>query len=74
VFTGPNGKPIESGAQGQIVGGEQFFVGYDGRAFVKNLKAQNAATIQLGGGQCQANFDYTPKRDQQVIIGPVACR
>jgi outer membrane usher protein len=48
-------------------------VGYDGRAFVKELKSANAVTVSLEHGECHANFDYVAAADHQVVIGPLSC-
>jgi len=74
VFQGGNGQPLAAGVQGQIQGGESFTVGYDGRAYIKNLAATNEATITLDEGQCHASFAYEPRPDEQVVISPVLCR
>jgi outer membrane usher protein len=74
VFTGADGKPLAAGASGQIEGGESFAVGYDGRAYIKNLSASNDATITLLEGECHATFAYAPHPSEQVVISPVVCR
>jgi outer membrane usher protein len=48
-------------------------VGYDGRAFVKDLKGANSVTVSLEKGECHASFDYTAAADRQVVIGPISC-
>jgi outer membrane usher protein len=74
TFTRPGGEVIPAGAVGRIDGGEEFIVGYDGQAFVKNLSASNAATIELIDGTCRANFAFAPRPGEQVQISPVECR
>jgi outer membrane usher protein len=74
VFQGPDGKPLAAGAQGQIEGGESFAVGYDGRAYIKNLAATNNATITLMNGECHATFAYEARPNEQVVISPVVCQ
>jgi len=74
VFSGPDGKPLPPGAQGQIEGGESFLVGYDGQAYVKNLSHTNVATVSLGDRTCRASFDYVPRRNEQVVISSTVCR
>ncbi len=68
VFKTPNGEPLAAGAQGQVEGGESFTVGYDGRAYIKNLAAANTVTIALVDGECHASFPYEARPDEQVII------
>jgi outer membrane usher protein len=75
VFVGADGKPLPAGATGQVAGGESFFVGYDGRAYIKKLAVKNSMTVSLSDGpECRAEFDYTPHPNQQVVISPVVCR
>ena len=73
AITTPDGKPVPAGAQGQIEGGDAFVVGYDGRAFIKGLTAQNAVSVTLAEGQCHATFAYSERANEQVVI-PVLCR
>jgi outer membrane usher protein len=73
VLVGPAGKPLPAGARGQIDGGEPSVVGYDGRAFVKGLKASNTATVTTPDRQCRASFTYEPRPGEQVVISPVSC-
>ena len=74
VFQGADGQPLPAGAQGQIEGGESFAVGYDGRAYIKNLAATNNATVTLMSGECHATFAYEPHPTEQVVISPVVCQ
>jgi outer membrane usher protein len=74
VFQGADGQALAAGAQGQIEGGESFVVGYDGRAYIKNLAATNNATITTLNGQCQAAFAYEPHPSEQVVIPGVVCK
>jgi outer membrane usher protein len=75
VLFGPNGKPLPVGSRGQLEGGtDDFVVGYDGRAFVKELKDANQIKVAVGDAQCHAAFDYVPSQDSQVVIGPVTCQ
>jgi outer membrane usher protein len=74
VLVGANGKPLRVGSKGKLDGADgDFVVGYDGRAFVKDLKGANAVTVSLESGECHASFDYTAAADRQVVIGPVSC-
>jgi outer membrane usher protein len=74
VLTSPDGKAVPAGSAGALLGGESFVVGYDGRAFITDLKAENEVAVELPSGQCRASFSYAPHADRQVVIGPVACR
>ncbi len=74
VLVGPNGKPLPVGSSGKIEGSDaEFIVGYDGRAFVKDLKDANSVTVTSEKGPCHASFDYAADRERQVVIGPVSC-
>ena len=74
VFKAVNGEPVAAGAHGQVEGGESFTVGYDGRAYIKNLAATNAATITLIDRECHASFAYEERPNEQVVIDPAICR
>jgi outer membrane usher protein len=74
VFKHANGEPLAAGSLGQIEGGESFVVGYDGQAYIKNLAAENNASITLVNGGCRASFSYTPRPNEQVVISSVICR
>jgi outer membrane usher protein len=68
------GKPLKTGLAGKLADGKEFVVGYDGKAYIEGLSASNAATIDLDPGACQAEFEYKANADEQVVIGPIACR
>lgn len=75
ILVGHTGKPLAVGSKGRIEGGDgDFVVGYDGRAFVKDLKDTNTVTITMDTGECHAAFDYAASEDTQVVIGPVSCQ
>jgi outer membrane usher protein len=74
VLSRPDGRPVPAGSRGEVLGGDSFVVGYDGRAFVKNLKAENQVTVELEDGRCHAAFNYAARDHQQVVISPVVCR
>jgi outer membrane usher protein len=75
ILVGANGKALAVGSKGKLDGGgdADFVVGYDGRAFIKNLKGANAVTVSLEKGECHASFDYAAVSDHQVLVGPVSC-
>jgi outer membrane usher protein len=77
IFAGADGKPIHVGSGGRLDGADgedgEFIVGYDGRAFIKNLKSSNTAVLTTDAGECRASFDYAPAGDRQIVIGPVPC-
>lgn len=74
ILVGADGKPLAVGSKGKLDGGDaDFVVGYDGRAFVKDLKGANSVTVSLEKGECHASFDYATVSDRQVTVGPVSC-
>ncbi|MGH6812413.1 MAG: fimbria/pilus outer membrane usher protein [Methylocella sp.] len=74
ILDGANGQPLQAGLRGKTAGGRGFVVGYDGRAFIEGLKANNTAIVELASGECRAEFAYAPQGDSQVSIGPVVCQ
>jgi len=74
VLKAPNGKPIPAGSYGQLEGGEDFVVGYDGEAYIKGLGPENKVHITMVDRECNAAFAYSPHPNEQVIISPVVCR
>ena len=74
VFKAPNGMPLPAGSRGQVEGGENFVVGYDGQAYIKNLAAENKVTVVTVDGECSAAFHYEPRPNEQVLISSVICR
>jgi outer membrane usher protein len=74
ILVGADGKPLAVGSKGKLDGDDaDFVVGYDGRAFVKDLKDANKVTVSLEKGECHASFDYAAVSDRQVMVGPVSC-
>jgi len=58
ILTDAAGKPIETGSRGKLVGGGSFLVGYDGRAFVREVSEENEVVVDLGDHDCHASFTY----------------
>ena len=52
----------------------EFTVGYDGRAFIENLSADNEVVVRFEAGSCHARFPFAPRDKAQVSIGPVRCQ
>jgi outer membrane usher protein len=73
VFTQPDGNYVAVGSSGKSEKGEEFIVGYDGQAFIKNLAPHNAVEIETSKGICRAQFSYLPRTGEQVLISPVVC-
>jgi outer membrane usher protein len=74
ILNGPGGQPLQAGLRGKTASGKSFAVGYDGRAFIEGLEAQNTVTVALAGGECHADFAYAPQGNGQAVIGPVVCQ
>jgi outer membrane usher protein len=74
ILHNAKGEPLDAGLHGRIDGKEEtFIVGYDGRAFLRQLNPSNAVVVELSAGECRATFDYAPRPGEQVVIGPVPC-
>jgi len=75
VLHDAEGKPLRAGLRGWLEGRkESFVVGYDGRAYVRELKATNRVRIETAPGECGAEFEFAPgAEDRQVVLGPLAC-
>lgn len=69
------GAPLRAGLGGKLQDtDEEFVVGYDGQAYIRGLKAQNAIEISLeDGSKCHAGFAYKPQPGKQVVIDNVRC-
>jgi outer membrane usher protein len=75
IFVEADGFFLTPGSVGVLqASGEPFVVGYDGRAFIKNLRPQNTVTIDLETAPCSASFAFEEKVETLVTIGPVTCR
>jgi outer membrane usher protein len=75
ILTRRDGSFIPAGTSATLAGSsEAFVVGYDGRAYVTGLGAANTVAVDDPAGQCRASFPFAPKRDAQVVIGPLRCQ
>jgi outer membrane usher protein len=73
VFSYEDGSFVPVGSTGKSETGEEFVVGYDGQAFLEDLAAQNAVTIETAQGPCRARFAFTPRPNEQTVISSVVC-
>lgn len=73
VFRSPTGKYIPPGSRGKMHTGQKFTVGYDGRAYIRDLKSSNSVVIDLGTKDCSAKFNYRRQGNQQVQIDNITC-
>lgn len=82
ILHGRDGRPLPAGSRGALQPGlrgvaasaPDFTVGYDGRAFVEHLGAENEIRIRLADGECSARFPFAAQDGTQVTIGPIPCR
>lgn len=75
IFHDAGGKPIRVGSVGRVEGQEDtFLVGYDGRAYIRDLSPKNEVRIDLGDRDCRASFDFAPQDGRQGLVKAVACR
>lgn len=74
VIFGADSRPLPVGTEIQLEGGTPGVMGYDGEVFLKDLKATNRITIDLGSGKrCTASFPYETSGAPQPRIGPIIC-
>lgn len=72
-FRRADGAFVPVGSSGRMADGGSFVVGYDGEAFIRALTTSNVATIETGGGPCEARFAFEPAAGRQVRIAAI-CR
>lgn len=76
-FVDTTGAPISLGSSVAVMGAdsEENTVGYDGQAFLRNLKRNNEVEINLPDGKsCRASFSFKPQTNEQAFIEGVVCR
>jgi outer membrane usher protein len=69
-----NSKNFAPGTEGELQGGEKFYIGYDGEAYLKGLAAHNTITVTTKAGQCQASFVYHPSSQTQTYLDGIICK
>lgn len=74
TFVKADGSFIPAGSRGRMDGRNEFVVGYDGQAFLRDLSASNRASIETAGGLCSGTFGFSAKPGEQVKIGSVVCQ
>lgn len=71
----PDGSFVAAGSEGHLDGSDEpFVVGYDGQAFIRDLKAVNTIHVTLANGQCSATFASDQSAEVQPTIGPEICQ
>ncbi|MBY0530451.1 MAG: fimbria/pilus outer membrane usher protein [Xanthobacteraceae bacterium] len=74
VLVGRNGKHLAVGSIARVNGQQsEHVIGYDGRLFVRNLKATNFVVVDIGSGKCRATFPFSESNDSIRAIGPIVC-
>ncbi|MCY1740879.1 fimbria/pilus outer membrane usher protein [Ensifer sp. SL37] len=70
-----SGRPLPAGLRGKLQhGSDEFVIGYDGHAYIRNLRPKNTIDVMLpGGGACGAEFSYTPQPGKQIVVNDVRC-
>lgn len=66
-------RPIPSGAQVLLNGQEAGRVGFDGEAYLVDVKPRDILIISHGSGECRLEAPHVPPRDDIPHIGPLVC-
>lgn len=75
ILVDRSGQFLPAGSPGRLEAAESpFTVGYDGRAYVRNLAERNSVVVDAVSGACRASFEFAATKNQQVVIGPIVCR
>ncbi len=75
ILRGSDGKVLPVGTVVvNSTSGQETVVGYDGMAFVDQLRRHNRLLLGSGAGQCEVQFDYSPTVGTLPTIGPLQCR
>jgi len=75
VLHDASGRPIEAGYVAVLESGESAVIGYDGEAYLRDLKPNNRLSVDRGiAGQCHATFTYQDGGSPQARIGPLTCQ
>lgn len=75
ILTDASGAFLAPGSDGHVEGsGVPFVVGYDGQAFITDLKTVNTVRVARDGGTCTAHFAFAPTSEIQPIVGPEICQ
>jgi len=71
-----SGKPLPPGSRvHDVESGADTVVGYDGLAFISDLRKANHLEIHGEAGRCVVDFSYHPSPDHRMpTIGPLTCR
>ncbi len=71
----PDGKMLEPGTFGYLNGAkDETYVGYDGQAWLENVKGRNSLRFDTARGPCTAEFGFEATVATQDVIDPVICK
>ena len=75
VFLDESGAPEPVGSTATLrATGAIIPVGYDGAAYVLDLKGHNDRLVETPAGKrCEIHFDYRPLAGDITKIGPLSC-
>lgn len=69
-----HGEPLKPGTRILVDGGESTYVGYDGIAYLEDLKETNRLTAELAdGSSCSVTFPFRGPDAGITRIGPLQC-
>jgi outer membrane usher protein len=75
IFRDATGAYLPPGAEVLIEDNPtSFVIGYDGQAYITDLKEENVATVKLAHGTCRASFGYRRDTEGQSRIDGVVCK
>ncbi len=70
-----HGGFIEVGSTVKVTGfDDEYVVGYDGQAFISNLRPNNTLVVELIAGTCSANVAFIPRQGILQNLGKVVCQ
>ncbi len=75
ILKDANGAFLQPGTEAKLEGSDEpILIGYDGQAFVKDLKAVNILHVTNGSQSCIVQFTYEPNSQTQPVLGPETCQ
>lgn len=75
ILVDGNGTPLPLGSTVETGSGEPAIVGYDGQAYLDNLKGStNLMVTKPDGTRCTAMLTYPERARELPQLGPITCR
>ncbi len=75
ILKDPAGEFLTVGSEVRVDGSDEVYVvGYDGQAFIKDLKAVNTVRVTSDKGTCTAQFAFKASSNVQPLVGPEICQ